>query len=159
MFTSLFACKQKEELKLEEKEELRLYLVRHAEKQTTGADPDLTTIGMARADSLSRLLKDADVCEIFSSNYKRTRNTAQPLATLLSKSINIYTPFDADFTKYLKDSLSCPALVVGHSNTIPGLVNDLIGEIKYQDLADSEYDKLFILIKTDSAFTSQVISF
>ena len=36
-------------------------------------------------------------------------------------------------------------LIVGHSNTIPGLVNYLSGTEDFQQLAENEYDKLFIV--------------
>jgi phosphohistidine phosphatase SixA len=34
-------------------------------------------------------------------------------------------------------------LIVGHSNTIPPLANLLIGQKKYENLADSEYGVVF----------------
>jgi hypothetical protein len=36
-------------------------------------------------------------------------------------------------------------LVAGHSNTIPSLVNALVGEERYAQLDEQEYDALFIV--------------
>jgi broad specificity phosphatase PhoE len=44
-------------------------------------------------------------------------------------------------------------LVVGHSNTIPALVNLLIGSAKYANLADTEYDKIWILRFENGKYT------
>ena len=56
-----------------------IFLVRHAEKKT-GDDPDLTKAGHARAESLAKMLKDADITAIYTSEVKRTQQTAAPLA-------------------------------------------------------------------------------
>ena len=69
-----------------------VYLVRHAEKADTGKDPELTDIGKQRADELARMLKDAGVTHIWSTDYKRTRTTAEPLATRLRLKVEIYDP-------------------------------------------------------------------
>jgi phosphohistidine phosphatase SixA len=36
-------------------------------------------------------------------------------------------------------------VVVGHNTTTPALVNMLIGQEKYKALAETEYDKIFVL--------------
>ena len=57
-----------------------IYLVRHAEKQA-GDNPDLTVVGRARADILSRELQDAGLTEVWSTDTIRTIETAKPTAT------------------------------------------------------------------------------
>src|SRR6266513_6019376 len=57
-------------------------VVRHAEKQaSTGKDPDLSPAGRARAEALARILKDSGITAIFTSEFKRTQETAGPTAT------------------------------------------------------------------------------
>ena len=57
-------------------------IVRHAEKATDGGrDPDLSLAGRARADELARILKDSGITAIFTSEFKRTQETAAPSAT------------------------------------------------------------------------------
>src|SRR5438876_10437133 len=59
-------------------------IVRHAEKAANGGnDPDLSSAGHARADELARILKDSGITAIFSTEFKRTQETATPTATLI----------------------------------------------------------------------------
>src|SRR5690349_23891760 len=59
-------------------------IVRHAEKAATGGnDPDLTELGNARANVLAQMVKDSGVTAIFTSELKRTIETAAPTAKLL----------------------------------------------------------------------------
>src|SRR6267154_5258496 len=56
-------------------------IVRHAEKATNGGnDPDLSSAGRARAEALARILKDSGITAIFTSEFKRTQETAAPTA-------------------------------------------------------------------------------
>jgi len=46
-----------------------IFIVRHAEKGTTGGDdPDLSGAGQKRADALARILKDAQIAAVFVTN-------------------------------------------------------------------------------------------
>src|SRR6266700_3327329 len=57
-------------------------IVRHGEKATNGGnDPDLSSAGRARADALARILKDSGITAIFTTEFKRTQETAAPAAT------------------------------------------------------------------------------
>ena len=68
-----------------------VFLVRHAERaddanagpKMTGTDPDLSGQGVLRAQALARALKDAKITAIYTTEFKRTRQTAAPLATAL----------------------------------------------------------------------------
>ena len=58
-----------------------LFLVRHAEKATTGGnDPELSTAGQDRAGALARILTDCKITAIFTTEFKRTQETAAPTA-------------------------------------------------------------------------------
>ena len=70
-----------------------LYLVRHAEKQSDGSrDPALTEAGRNRSAQLANWFQDKGITEIWSSDYKRTRDTANPLVTGLGLELSIYDP-------------------------------------------------------------------
>src|SRR2546423_7035829 len=57
-------------------------IVRHAEKAANGGnDPDLSSAGRARAEALARILKDSGITAIFTTEFKRTQETAAPTAT------------------------------------------------------------------------------
>ena len=129
------------------------YIVRHAEKATpspgatmsTPDDPPLSEAGIKRAEALKDALKDKQVKNIFSTNTKRTRLTAEPFSKYGGLNIQTYGPRpDSMFIKQLK-SLKTNALIVGHSNTVDDVVNGLTNGNKLSDLADSEYDNLFIV--------------
>jgi broad specificity phosphatase PhoE len=69
-----------------------------------------------------------------------------PIAKKYKKGICIYDPKNqSTFAEMLKGLKGKTILVVGHSNSIPALVNLLIGQAKYANLADNEYDKIWIL--------------
>lgn len=137
-----------------------IYVVRHAEKMLTqDSDPDLAQVGRVRSIKLSQILEDKDIKHIFSTDYKRTRNTAQPTSDLFQLPIQSYDPRDQEgFAKSLME-LDGNVLVVGHSNTAPGLVNILIGEDTYPDLTDVEYDNIYIVSLGLDGTTSEVKTF
>ncbi|MHA7129864.1 SixA phosphatase family protein [Algoriphagus namhaensis] len=135
-----------------------IYIVRHAEKQLTqDADPDLAVAGKARAVKLKQILEDKEIKHIFSTNYKRTRLTAQPTADQLGIQVETYDPRDQEaFAEKLK-GLEGNILVVGHSNTAPRLANILIASgSPYPDLSDVEYDNIYILEYKENGFSAEV---
>src|SRR5690349_20766422 len=73
-----------------------IYLVRHAEKQTSSgnmmtSDPDLTMEGRVRADRLADSLTGKKISAVYSTDYQRTRNTAAPTARLKMRDVTIYS--------------------------------------------------------------------
>ena len=129
-----------------------MIFVRHAERAGPSADdPGLTPAGQRRATELARQLVDADVVAgvdaIYSTPYRRTRETAQPVADALDLPINIYDPSDneAVLEKILRDHKGKIILVVGHSNTLPTLIADLGASKKAPPIAETEYDNIYII--------------
>lgn len=122
-------------------------LVRHAEKSSSGSDPVLTAAGLLRADHLRDLLKQVDLNAVYSTNFNRTRQTAQPTATDKGLSIINYDPFSLSpfVDSVLANFNHGTVLVVGHSNTTPSLLNELVGSNTYANIPDSEYDNLYIV--------------
>ena len=124
--------------------ELVAFLVRHAEKEG-GPDPALTAAGKVRAAALSELLRDDGIDAVLSSDFRRTRETAQPVATVLNKDIEIYDPYDLlDLAEQLRDR-GGRVLVVGHSNTTPELARLLGGEPGAPIDEATEYDRLYVV--------------
>ena len=119
-----------------------IYLTRHAEKSATGADPVLTPEGRVRAQNIAATLKKAGITRIFSTNYARTRETAQALAAVIPIPVQIYDGSQiAVFAQQLKDTPG-NALVVGHSDTTPELIRQLGGESGIT-IAETEFDRLY----------------
>ena len=69
-----------------------IYLVRHAEKQTAVSDPPLTSCGKERAVSLKEFLSDIPIDVVYSTDFKRTRGTAAPVADAKALEIQSYAP-------------------------------------------------------------------
>ena len=135
-----------------------VYLVRHAEKEATPpADPPLSEAGQARAKSLARILGKAGIKTIYTSQFARTKQTAEPLAQALGLTGTV-VPVTMDTTmknelapQYLKDMAERiyakageSTLIVGHSNTVPALIKALGGDV-VPSIPDSDYDNLFVL--------------
>ncbi len=126
-----------------------LYLVRHAEKQPDGStDPDLTMVGKNRAEQLADSFEDKGLKDIWSSDYRRTRDTAKPLLMRLGLKLSIYDPGDQSvLVKNLFDRQH-DALVIGHSNTIPELAR-LLCQCAIADMDESEHDRLIVISVVD----------
>ena len=134
-----------------------IYLVRHAEKEAAGPDPALTPAGRQRATELRRLLQDAGIDAIYSTDVTRTLETATPLAQQLGLHIRIY---DWDEMDALAASLLRRGgryLVIGHSDTTPELVGLLGGEPGTAIDEADEYDRLYVVsIGLDGQVTSEL---
>ncbi|NGP75901.1 histidine phosphatase family protein [Balneolaceae bacterium YR4-1] len=122
-------------------------LVRHAEKvDTDDSDPALSEEGISRALRLDAHLRHTELSAIYSTPFLRTRSTVQPVADTHGLPILDYDPFSGDLIEELETSQrGGTILIVGHSNTIPDLVNRLLDSSDMEQLEESEYDKLFII--------------
>lgn len=129
-----------------------IIFVRHAEKEAMPEeDPGLSAEGRRRVTELTRQLVDADVVAgidaIYSTPYRRTLQTAEPLAEVLDLPIHRYDPSDneAVLERILRNHKGKIILVVGHSNTIPGLIADLGASKKVPPIDDDEYDNIYVI--------------
>lgn len=129
---------------------LTVILLRHAEKDISeGADtanPELSAAGKLRAEKLVEIVRKYQPDAIYSSDYIRTRATVRPLARSRRMMTQIY---DTRNLNQMRDLILSGkikrVLVVGHNNTTPALANLLIGQEKYKPLAESEYNKIWII--------------
>ncbi|NNF04564.1 MAG: hypothetical protein HKN17_08860 [Rhodothermales bacterium] len=125
-----------------------IYLVRHAEKcEGQGSNPGLTEAGRERARLLAHMLTDAPISAVYTTPYHRTRDTAQPVAEahgLDPVEVDARSQFNGDLARELRASDHPASIVVGHSNTIPPLVNSLAGS-DYPTHSEAVYDRLYIV--------------
>ena len=121
-------------------------VVRHAEKGTDDArNPSLSEAGQARAQRLAALLSKEPVHAAYATAYRRTYQTAQPVAA--DRSIHI-TTYNAQlpasqFAEQLRAlNKTGTVLVVGHSNTVPDIVGALAGR-PIDAISDDEFSRLY----------------
>ena len=114
-----------------------IFIVRHAEKQLLGNDPALAYVGEVRAKKLAQILEKENIKHVFSTDFLRTKSTAQPTATAANVPITTYDPSQQEeFVQQLRQ-LEGNILVIGHSNTVSPLANTFITEgEKFEDLTD-----------------------
>lgn len=134
-----------------------IYLVRHAEKADENPeDPGLTESGQARADLLVHLLAEAQLDAVWSTDTRRTRNTAAPVADEKGLTVEFYDPRGvAAFARVLK-ARGGHHLIVGHSNTTPGFVEALGGNAM-SAIVDAEYDRFYIVTAAPDGHVETVL--
>jgi len=136
-----------------------VYLVRHAEKAATpAADPPLLETGTKRAEELARTLGKAGIKAIYTSQYQRTKLTAEPLArqlgiasTAIPVKMSTTNPREIS-PQYLKEmvervssSAGGSVLIVGHNNTVPAIIKALGGDIIVPTIDETVFDDLFVV--------------
>jgi broad specificity phosphatase PhoE len=129
---------------------LTIVLLRHAEKDGSPTadkvNPELSADGKLRALKLVKAIKKYKPDAIYSSDFIRTRATVQPLADKRKLNIQIYNHRNLkELADLIMSGKIKRILVVGHNTTTPALVNMLIGQEKYKALAETEYDKIFVV--------------
>jgi broad specificity phosphatase PhoE len=124
-------------------------IVRHAEKAADGGtDPDLSSAGRARADALARILKDSGITGIFTTEFKRTQETAAPTAASVHVTPTVVAAKDTAGLVARLHQLNGNALVVGHDNTIPDIIKALGIDSQINIPAD-DYSELLIVTLGD----------
>ncbi|HEX6973250.1 MAG TPA: phosphoglycerate mutase family protein [Vicinamibacterales bacterium] len=128
-----------------------VFVVRHAERADGGTtspmmgnDPDLSDAGRARAQALAAVLRDAGITAIFATEFKRTQQTAAPLAKALGISVTTVSAKEPGALIAKIKAASGNVLVVGHSNSVPDVVTGL-GVTPPVTIGDAEYDNLFVV--------------
>jgi phosphohistidine phosphatase SixA len=128
------------------------FFVRHADRLPEPAD-GLSPEGIARAERLGEIMKEAGLDQVFTTNTVRTRTTAESVRmhySNLPSSIPTYPSEDLAETEWLQTQLSLHRgqriFVVGHSNTVPRMVNKLVGPSStLTDLDAKNYSAFFVV--------------
>jgi broad specificity phosphatase PhoE len=118
----------------------RVYVLRHFDTPAGASDPDLTERGQARAQALVAWLGDRALGALYVSSARRARQTAAPLADARGMAATLYDPRDTDALIRRVRGEAGPVLIVGHSNTVPDIVEALGGErpeaLSHEDFGD-----------------------
>jgi len=108
-------------------------------------DPKLSLKGKQRAINLAMYLRDADIRQVYVTEFHRTQMTAAPLADARQLSLTPYAEKEsASFGKILL-SAEANTLVVGHSNTLTDILKGM-GITDVKPVADDEFDRLIIVM-------------
>lgn len=123
----------------------RIFMVRHADRTDPPQD-NLIPAGVTRANELSRVLFHTGIDSIFSTNFNRTRNTVQPLATAKNLPIILYDNLDSLLNRILKNSKGKTVLVAGHSNTVSEFITKCGCTPPFAEIPSTQFDNLFLII-------------
>lgn len=130
----------------------QIILVRHAERSAEPvADPALSAAGELRARMLAVALADAGVSSIVTTQFRRSRETAQPLADALRLTPQIVAARQGEAPAHITETVAAlrsraggTVLVVGHSNTVMALA-EALGAPKMADLCETSYSHVLLL--------------
>lgn len=102
------------------------FVMRHLNTPEGQRDPDLLPEGQAAAQRVPDLIGTRPAI-IYVSNYKRTAQTAAAVAARYRLTPVLYDPADTPGLLARVQAGPRPALIVGHSNTVPDIVAGLGG--------------------------------
>jgi broad specificity phosphatase PhoE len=129
--------------------------VRHADTDAAvmvpGNDAPLNERGRARAELLADYLQSIDVVAgvnaIYASQFRRTQETAAPLAKRLNLEVTIADPYDV--VGFMKNVLHLHrgeiVLIVSHSDVIAALVEELHGSKNLPDMGSDDFSEIYIV--------------
>lgn len=142
-----------------------IILVRHAEKDASETadpiDPDLSPAGRERAERLLKAVKKYRPGAVYSTNFRRTRLTVEPVAKRRGLQIETYDPkAQQDLVARIMASRTKRFVIAGHSNTIPLLANLLIKKELFKTLDESEFGTIWVIrLKRDKPPKVEVLSY
>jgi broad specificity phosphatase PhoE len=120
-------------------------LVRHAEKED-GDDPALTSEGRERATQLAHVLSEGGVDAIYASQFRRTQETAEAVASTVGLEVVVVDARDIEglATRLRTEHAGETVLVVSHSNIVPEVIRALGADA--EEIPEEEYDDLFVVL-------------
>lgn len=130
-----------------------IYLIRHCEKADTSKDPDLSDEGKLRAENWANYFDKIPIDYFYSTATIRTTTTCSIIATSQKKEIQLYDYKELTIKELVSKNQGKIILIVGHSNTIPTLINAFLGKIIYKQMDEYEFGNLYkITIKDDEIY-------
>lgn len=133
------------------------YFIRHAEKVDNSQNPDLSEKGLKRAELWNKIFSEISFDKIYSTDYKRTIQTASPTVTAKKIQIKLYNPKTLNIESFKKETLGKKVLIVGHSNTTPKLVNQMINQKIYADIEDGTFGNLYMVTVVDNIISYKLL--
>ncbi|HEY0112104.1 MAG TPA: histidine phosphatase family protein [Allosphingosinicella sp.] len=119
------------------------YVMRHLQKGE-GTDPGLSQEGQVQAERLATWFGKNRPTAIYVSTTRRARETAAALAARLGLTAKEYNPTDTAGLVQRLLAEKGTVLVVGHSNTVPEIVERL-GGARPAPIAETEYGDIWLV--------------
>ena len=157
VLTFVFPTFSQEETKAET---TTYYFIRHAEKDRSdknNRNPHLTQEGFLRAAKWGLVFENVPFDAIYSTDYNRTKETAQPTAEMKGLGVKLYDPRNLYSPEFSAATKGKTVLVVGHSNTTPAFVNTILKEAKHKDIDDRNNANLYIVTISSNGDISDVL--
>lgn len=132
-------------------QQTNIYIVRHAEKAPTNqndTNPGLSATGKQRASRLLAELKNVAFSAAYSTPFRRTQQTLQPIAEHNKIEITSYNPRD---NKVLAEEILSKypgknVIIAGHSNTVLEIIEAFGEKRPFASISEDDYSNLFHLI-------------
>jgi broad specificity phosphatase PhoE len=129
-----------------------IIVIRHAEKDTVNsADPALSAAGEARAAQLARMFGEPQTVgrldAIYVSATLRSRLTAAPLAGRLGIVPLVAGADDPNglARRVLRENSGKRVMVIGHLNTVPGIVASLSGRSDIPAIDEQDFATMYVV--------------
>jgi phosphohistidine phosphatase SixA len=131
-----------------------IMFVRHADTESAalvGGDPGLSATGRQRAELLADFIReidvDASINAIYVTEFRRTQETAAPIANRLGLEVTIAD--QTDIEGFMADVLDAHrgqiVLIVSHADLIPTLIAEIHGHQSIEPIGADDYDDFFIV--------------
>ena len=124
-----------------------VFVVRHADRYGTEPDPDITPEGQRQAAALARLLVEAKITHIYTTELVRTQQTAAPTAKQFGVTpVTVSSEKPDELIQKIQSTLKAgeATLVVGHRASVPKIVKALTGQT-VTPLEVGEFDRLEVV--------------
>jgi 2,3-bisphosphoglycerate-dependent phosphoglycerate mutase len=124
-----------------------VYIVRHADKDGSGADPQLSPAGLQRAQTLAYMLKQDKVKAVFVTNKLRSRQTGEPVALDSGVALQEYSDANAVADLILANHEGKRVLVVAHSDTVKLVAARLTASLAVPaaNILEHQYDRFYVV--------------
>ncbi len=135
------------------------FVLRHAEPagSHTG-DPGLSSDGRARGERVGAMLRSVGVQRVLSTPANRARETAEAISRVCGGGLGTYDPFEPGALAKRLIGGGGVWVVVGHSNTVPGLVRELGGDPGTDLIPADRYDEVFVVVRAGGVLSMKLHS-
>lgn len=134
-----------------------VYIVRHAEKVDETDSTDLSPAGRLRAVALADTLANRGIDSIFTTPFRRTRQTAEPLARRINiRMVSYPAQSNSAIIGRISRIRNKAVLVVGHSNTILEIAKGFGVRPRLAKIEAGDFDNLLVVRIRRGPFTKSV---